>query len=117
MPAELPFDPDNQPMGANLTQDGGGAVFRCWAPRADRVWISGTFNDWRQDEASEMNRRGDYFSAYLPGVKDGDEYKFFVEGVIGGQYKRDPYARELGTNPAYPYCNCVVRNQRRRRLG
>lgn len=110
MPAQLPLDPDNQPMGANLMADGRGAVFRCWAPRAHRIWVSGSFNGWQQDDACEMNRRGDYFSAYLSEIKEGDEYKFFVEGAIGGQYKRDPYSRELSTNPAYPFCNCIVRN-------
>lgn len=110
MPAQLPLDPDNQPMGANIVPDKSGAVFRCWAPRAHRVWITGSFNNWERDDAVELNRRGDYFSGYLPGVKEGDEYKFYVEGQIGGHHKRDPYARELGTDPGYPYCNCVVRD-------
>lgn len=110
MPSPMPLDPDQQPMGANLLPDKSGAVFRCWAPRAQRVWVSGSFNGWQQLDAGELNRRGDHFLGFIPGVKDGDEYKFFVLGQIGGQYKRDPYARELGTNPTYPLCNCIVRD-------
>lgn len=112
MTALLPIDPDNQPMGANVVADGTGVVFRCWAPRASRVWVRGSFNGWLKSDAGELNRRGDYFSGFIPGVKDGDEYKFHVEGAIGGQDKRDPYARELGVNPAYPVCNCIVRDPR-----
>ena len=41
MTAQLPIDPDNQPMGANVVADGTGVVFRCWAPRASRVWVRG----------------------------------------------------------------------------
>jgi len=112
MTAQLPIDPDNQPMGANVVADATGVVFRCWAPRASRVWVTGSFNGWVRNNACELNRRGDYFSGFMPGVKEGDAYKFHVEGAIGGHDKRDPYARELSTDPAYPLCNCLVRDPR-----
>jgi 1,4-alpha-glucan branching enzyme len=51
-----------------------------------------------------------YWAGFVPGVKDGDEYKFWVAGDGSSNFKRDPYARELSTSPPYPHCNCVVRS-------
>jgi 1,4-alpha-glucan branching enzyme len=96
-------------MGANLT--GGGATFRTWAPRAVEVYISGSFNSWRQDESSKLVRDGNgYWAGFIPNVQEGDQYKFFVVGNGSSGYKRDPYARELTTEPAYPLSNCIVRD-------
>lgn len=109
MPSALPSNPDNIAMGANLVP--GGATFRCWGPRDSitRIWVVGDFNGWKVEDASLLNRRGNYWVGFLPGVKDGHSYKFYVEGEIGPEYKRDPYARELTKVPAYPNCNCIVR--------
>lgn len=110
MPAELPHEAEHVPMGANLTPDRGGATFRCWAPRATAVWVRGDFNQWQADDSSLLQRQGDYWVGWLPGVQSGQTYKFYVEGQLGDQYKRDPYARELTKLPAYPFCDCIVRD-------
>lgn len=109
MPASQEFITAQTPMGANRI--GNGATFRVWAPRALEVYISGNFNGWTQHEASKLVRdsRG-YWAGFIPNVHDGDPYKFFIVGEGSRGYKRDPYARELTTNPAYPFSNCVVRN-------
>jgi 1,4-alpha-glucan branching enzyme len=46
----------------------------------------------------------------VPGVKDGDTYRFWVRGAGSNGPKRDPYARELG--PGFPHCDCIVRDPR-----
>ena len=45
----------------------------------------------------------------MPGIKDGDLYRFYVVGTGSEGFKRDPYARELEFN-GYPDCNCIVRD-------
>jgi len=76
MPAQLPPDPDTVPMGANLVPDGSRATFRCWAPSATAVWVRGEFNHWTADETSLLTKRGEYWVGFIPGVKDGQTYKF-----------------------------------------
>ena len=100
------------PMGATLAGDG--ATFRVWAPRALAVYLNGTFNDiaqWVQDTAHLMLKDGNgYWTGYVPGAKDGDPYKYFVAGAGSSGYKRDPYARELDVDPAFPHSNCLIRD-------
>jgi 1,4-alpha-glucan branching enzyme len=110
MPASLPPAADHIPMGANLVA--GGATFRCWSPHSSvkNIWVCGDFNGWVADDTSLLNRRGAHWVGFLPGVSDGDTYKFYVEGELGPEFKRDPYARELTKTPAYPKCDCIVRD-------
>jgi 1,4-alpha-glucan branching enzyme len=99
-------------MGANLT--GGGATFRVWAPRATAVHVVGEFAGIAQwdpvaDNLMAKDAAG-YWAGFVAGARDGDAYKFYVVGVGNAGYKRDPYAREITADPAFPHCNCIVRN-------
>ena len=110
----------NTKMGVNLIA--GGATFRVWAPRAQAVYVNGRFSTtdmWmgaNPDLLLKPYDRG-YWAGFLNGVKDGDQYLFYVVGSPERKnFKRDPYAREL-TSPdtypgtlQYPSCNCVVRD-------
>ncbi len=100
------------PMGANLI--GGGATFRVWAPRAKDVYLvlgSGAFGPYAKRDADRLTKLGEgHWAGFAPGVVDGQQYKFFVVGEGGEGYKRDPYARELTSDPGYPHSNCVVRD-------
>jgi 1,4-alpha-glucan branching enzyme len=96
-------------MGANLV--GGGCTFRAWAPRANAVHVCGMFNNWQRDDAGLLVSDGNgSWAGFLPNIADGAEYKFYVVGEGSEGYKRDPYARELARQPAWPLSNCVVRN-------
>lgn len=110
MAASQLYITDSTPMGANLAVNG--ATFKVWAPGANAVHILGDFNGWQKDDCSLLvkNYNG-YWTGYIANVKDGDHYKFFVEGKAGSNFKRDPYARELSYYPKYPDCNCIVRDQ------
>jgi len=110
------------PMGATLIP--GGATFKVWGPLAASVYLNGTFSSgassWvtptvppdpafllTKDEATGL------WTGFLPGVADGDQYKFYVQGKPGGSfgYKRDPYARELTASNNFPIgVNCIVRS-------
>jgi len=110
MPASQEHINPHTPMGANLVA--GGATFRVWAPRAQTVYISGDFNGWEQEQSTQLVKNdAGYWAGFVPGVKDGEHYKFFVVGAGGRGYKRDPYARELSEEPAYPLSNCIVRDR------
>ncbi len=112
MPASQEHIGAGTPMGANLVFDAGGCTFRIWAPRAHAVFVCGTFNNWAVDESFRL-RPGPtpgHWAGFIPSVGDGAEYKFWVDGESGAGWKRDPYARELTLEPAYPFSNCVVRD-------
>jgi len=112
MQVEPAINADSIPMGANIVADRSGTTFRCWAPRAKRVAVRGSFNHWGNSDPGWLFRDGDYWSGFIGGVTDGATYKFYVEGHGTSGYKRDPYARELTREPAYPICDCVVRDPR-----
>jgi 1,4-alpha-glucan branching enzyme len=100
------------PLGANLWD--GGTTFRVWAPRARAVYVTGRFGGhdaWQPAEENRLLRdSGGYWAGFVDGARDGDQYKFYVEGEGTRGYKRDPYARELTRMPAYPFCDCVIRD-------
>jgi 1,4-alpha-glucan branching enzyme len=100
------------PVGGALVP--GGATFRIWAPRAKAVYVSGDFNGWKQNAGSSLNPiGGGHWAGFVPDLKDGDQYLFYVSGAGSSGYKRDPEARLLTFQPAFPFANCVLRNPHR----
>ncbi|HET7343786.1 MAG TPA: alpha amylase C-terminal domain-containing protein [Methylomirabilota bacterium] len=99
------------PMGATLVT--GGATFRVWAPGALAVHLRLAAGPaWTPDDANALMRDASgYWAGFVPGVRDGDAYRFHVVGAGSTGPKRDPYARELG--PGFPDCDCIVRDPRR----
>ncbi|MBC8116842.1 MAG: alpha amylase C-terminal domain-containing protein [Candidatus Saccharimonas sp.] len=72
-----------------------GVAFRVWAPHADTVSVTGSFNDWSSD-ADLMTREGEgYWYADLSSAAIGDEYRYRI--VHGDQQllRIDPYARQV----------------------
>jgi 1,4-alpha-glucan branching enzyme len=98
------------PMGANLID--GGVTFKIWAPAALEIFINYD-NHWNKGADSKTllakDPRG-FWTGFVPGLKDGTEYKYWVVGTGTTDYKRDPYARELSAQPPFPESNCVVRD-------
>ncbi|WP_316176427.1 MULTISPECIES: alpha amylase C-terminal domain-containing protein [unclassified Bradyrhizobium] len=97
------------PMGGTLVT--GGATFRVFAPHAKAVYVSGPFNDWAQDASCRLAPIGNgHWAIFIPGLKDGDAYMYFVEGEGTSGYKRDPHARLLTVDPPFPQSHSVLRN-------
>ena len=92
-------------MGATLT--GSGATFRIWAPEARSVAVRGSFSAW-DDRPLTRLADGHWFT-FVPGAREGDQYKFFVVGTGSTGEKRDPYAREIALEPPWPHSNCTIR--------
>ena len=103
----------NTPMGANLVS-GGGATFRAWAPLANAVYLNGTFAGSAMTGQSESfllaNDGHGYWTGFVSGAREGDPYRFWVEGPGGKGYKRDPYARELSSAASFPNCDSLIRS-------
>ena len=87
-----------------------------WAPLAREVYVA--LNDpglttpavWQKDPDDLLVKDASgYWGGFFPGVKDGDEYRFYIVGTGSEGFKRDPYARELRFD-GYPECNCIVRD-------
>jgi len=90
-------------MGA-VTYDRG-TTFRVWAPFAHAVHVAGTFNAWSDDANPLAQEGGGRWSADVPGVAAGAEYKFVVATPEGSVRRNDPYAREVTSSVG----NSVVR--------
>lgn len=88
---------DHPGMGA--IPGAGGVTFRVWAPNAERVYVTGTFNDWSDAATPLASEENGYWSADVSGAKTGDEYKYLIHGPKGVLSRIDPYARKV-TNSA-----------------
>ena len=111
MISQTHITPDT-PMGATLVD--GGATFRVWAPRALEVYVHGTFSGipkaGRIDDLLMARGANGYWTGFVAGARDGDTYQFDVVGKGSNGFKRDPYAREMARDAAFPNCSCLIRS-------
>ncbi|WP_419997940.1 1,4-alpha-glucan branching enzyme [Streptomyces boninensis] len=90
-------------LGAHPTTVDGvaGTRFAVWAPNARGVRIAGSFNYW-DGTAYPMRSLGSsgIWELFVPGIGDGDLYKFEITKADGGKTLRaDPMARRTETPP------------------
>jgi 1,4-alpha-glucan branching enzyme len=55
---------------------------------------------------------GGHWGAFVSGLDTSAPYRFWIVGSGSTGLKRDPHARELSTQPAYPDCDCLVNDPR-----
>ncbi|MEZ4620431.1 MAG: alpha-amylase family glycosyl hydrolase [Caldilineaceae bacterium] len=81
-----------QPMGA--TPDKDGVTFRVWAPFAEKVYVTGTFNDWSKRHPLKQNGGG-IWEGRARQAAPHDEYKYLI--INGDQEisRIDPYAKSV----------------------
>ncbi len=84
---------DHEFMGAMVV--GEVTRFRVWAPHADVVYVTGTFNNWSRNANPLSHKSNGYWYAEIGGVTAGDQYKYVV--VYQGKeiLRNDPYARSV----------------------
>src|SRR6266511_5291170 len=92
------------PLGSRLGAHAGpdGVTFRVWAPGAQAVHVATlapgetSLADWAPYPSNLLvpDDQG-FWSGFLPGAKDGWQYRFWTRGPGGAGYKRDPRASEL----------------------
>src|SRR5215471_19111854 len=82
-------------LGAHpLTHEGKrGVAFGVWAPNANNVSVVGNFNSW-DSTTHRMRRHGDsgVWELFIPGLKQGELYKYAIDSPRGEIFKADPYA-------------------------
>ena len=85
-------------LGCHAVEDG--FVFRVWAPNAQRISVTGTFNFWNEEDLPMTPVGSGVWEAVSKFAKRGDAYKYCVVGA-GGQkvYKADPYANRAMALP------------------
>ena len=90
-------------LGAHLTTCNGeeGVYFAVYAPNAQYVNVAGSFNDWDIYQHNMMRLGGGgIFALFVPGVKEGDLYKFVITAQDGRKlYKADPFANYAQLRP------------------
>jgi 1,4-alpha-glucan branching enzyme len=77
---------------------GDGTTFRVWAPHAEAVFVTGTFDDWAGDRialAPDADGASGTWSADVPDVAPGAEYRFTIRTSDGDLSRVDPYARHV----------------------
>ena len=80
-------------FGCHDVPEAGMHRFLVWAPHAKAVSVVGDFNNWHFGTNPMEKLPGGIFVAYVPGLKDGDNYKYHVTGSDGHvQFKSDPFA-------------------------
>ena len=65
-----------KPPGMGAIPDAKGVTFRVWAPHAEKVYVTGTFNDWSKTSAPLVNEKNGYWSTGVSEAKVGDEYRY-----------------------------------------
>lgn len=83
-----------------------GTVFRVWAPHADMVYVTGSFNNWHPNQIPLAQEGNGYWSVNVPQACTGDEYKFVLRRGRQQLLRTDPYAKDVRP----PFQNGVVRN-------
>ncbi|HXG48118.1 MAG TPA: 1,4-alpha-glucan branching protein, partial [Methylomirabilota bacterium] len=84
----------------------GGAGFRVWAPFATSVHVAGTFNGWSATANPLASEGNGYWSADIPGVQVGHQYKFVLRHGDQTLWRVNPYAREVVNSVG----NAVIHN-------
>ncbi|QEM09969.1 alpha-amylase family glycosyl hydrolase [Mucilaginibacter rubeus] len=93
----LPSDTTVAGMGAVPLEQG--VHFRVWAPNADAVFVSGSFNNFDKTSDPLESEGNGYWAGTAAEAKTGDEYKYFLQTPYGEFFRNDPYAKQM-TNSA-----------------
>lgn len=86
--------------------DEGLTTFRVWAPNAEKIFVTGTFNDWNADDLELEHEENGYWAGTTDKAKQGDEYKYVIHNNGETFYRNDPYAFELTNSDG----NSVIRD-------
>ena len=97
--------PAPQP-GMGAIPHANGTVFRVWAPHAEAVHVTGSFNNWHRSQISLAREENGFWSANVPEARIGDTYKFVLKHNGHHLLRTDPYAKDVRA----PYHDGVVRN-------
>jgi 1,4-alpha-glucan branching enzyme len=72
-----------------------GTTFRVWAPHADKVFVTGTFNNWSKTSNPLAREDNGYWSTDVSGAKPGDQYTYIIANGPNQLPRIDPHARDV----------------------
>ena len=72
-----------------------GVAFRVWAPHADAVYVTGSFNSWSPDAHPMTKEQDGYWYADIAAAAVGSEYRYRIVSGDKQLLRIDPYAREV----------------------
>lgn len=101
-----PVQPSAVPGMGAVANGGEQTTFRVWAPYAEQVYVTGSFNNWSRYRTPLAHEVNGYWSADVPQTLLGEEYKFVIERNGRLLVRTDPYARDV----VRPFSNGVVRS-------
>ena len=89
--------PKQSGMGAIPTAKG--VTFRVWAPHAENIYLTGTFNDWNKTSTPLVSEMDGYWSVGVQNAKAGDEYRYVIHAPkdwnLPPLSRIDPYAKKV----------------------
>ena len=89
-------------LGAHRREVDGvaGVNFLVWAPNADSVSVVGNFNGW-DGTKNRMHKHypSGLWETFVPGIGEGEVYKYRVESRLGSVDKADPFGRRAEIPP------------------
>lgn len=91
-------------MGCIINE--GLTTFRVWAPNAEKIFVTGTFNEWNDHDLELKHEENGYWAGTTDKAKQGDEYKYVIHNNGEAFYRNDPYAFELTNSDG----NSVIRD-------
>ena len=71
-----------------------GVTFRVWAPHAEKVYVTGTFNDWSETSTPLVSEKNGYWSADVSEAKTEDEYRYLIHGPRGPPLSHRPLCQK-----------------------
>jgi 1,4-alpha-glucan branching enzyme len=88
-------------FGCHRVNESGLHRFLVWAPNAREVSVVGDFNGWDASRNRMERLDSGVFAAFVPGLRDGDCYKYAIHGYDGKTVlKADPFAFHAEVRPA-----------------
>lgn len=88
-------------FGCHHVPEMGAHRFLVYAPNARAVSVVGDFNRWDPRRNPMEKLPQGVFAAFVSGLKDGDTYKYHIEGYDGRTvFKADPFAFHAEVRPA-----------------
>jgi len=97
------YDAVNNHLYYGLHKENGFWTFREWAPNANRIYVTGDFNNWKKSPEYEMKPLGGgNWELLVPEneIHHGDKFKWFVEWPSGAGERLPAYAYRCIQDPA-----------------
>jgi 1,4-alpha-glucan branching enzyme len=72
-----------------------GVAFRVWAPHADAVYVTGSFNNWSSDAHPMAKEQDGCWHADIATAAIGKQYRYRIVSDDKPLLRFDPYARHV----------------------